>query len=459
MALRIDGLPERETIAVNELAKTIVAKRPRNELRSALMDHKRTFEKWPIVEELGDLRAVLGWPAKAVETLARRSRLESFTLPGQDLSSFGLDSIIEETQFLRRCRMGELDGLVHAVAFEVVTTGGEGEPGVLITHVSALNGSGQWNARIGRQDSFLSVGAWSEDGQTPAEFTLYMPNETWVWDGSELDYQRHNLGRVPVEPLVYKPRLDRPFGSSRISRSVIFLTRSAARVVVRSEATADLYSAPGLVALGLTAEQIANGSWRTGIGNVIGVPDADEGPADAPQLARAQIERIQQASQEPHIAQLRAWAQLFAGETSIPVSSLGISIDSNPTSAESYAASREDLIAEAEDANAEWGAAHRRTLLTAWALRERVSVDRVPDELRGLRAKWRDPRHASQAAAADAFTKLVGAIPELAKTDTALDLLGLDPDVTARLRADLRRARASANISALAGMSDGGVTG
>src|SRR5690606_9425489 len=74
--IRIDGLPADETARLNALVKQIKAKQPRNELRTALMNHKRTFENWPLVNEMGDLKAVLGWPAKGVETLARRCRLE-----------------------------------------------------------------------------------------------------------------------------------------------------------------------------------------------------------------------------------------------------------------------------------------------------------------------------------------------------------------------------------------------
>lgn len=453
--IRIDGLPVDETARLNALVKEIQAKQPRNELRTALMNHKRTFENWALVQEMGDLRAVLGWPAKGVETLARRCRLEGFTLAGgQSLDTYGIDAMLEETQYLRRARMGELNSLIHSVAFEVTTTSDEpGEPDVLITHVSALNGTGTWNGRLGRLEDFLSVSEW-KDGK-PKEWALYMPDGTWVYENGTLDYQAHGLGRVPVEPLIYKPRLDRPFGQSRITRSVIFLTRSAARVIVRSEATADLYSAPSLLALGLTADQIADGSWRAGIGNVIGIPDANEGPAEAPQLARVALQTIQQASQEPHVAQLRAWAQLFSGEMSIPVSSLGLSVDSNPTSAESYAASREDLIAEAEDANGEWGSSHRRSILNGFALREGIAYDKIPAELLGLRAKVRDPRHQSQAAAADSFVKLASAIPGLAETDTAIDMLGLDPSLAERLKGELRRGRSSAMVTALAGVADG----
>lgn len=453
--IRISGLPADETSRLNTLIDQIKAKQPRNQLRTAMMDHKRTFQNWELVRELGDLEAVLGWPAKGVETLARRCRLEGFTLPaGSDMDTFGLNTLLDETQYLRRARMGELNSLVHSVSFEVATTGDVGEPDALITHVSALNGSGTWNGRLGRLEDFLSVTEWGENSK-PKEWALYMSEGTWVFQNDTLDYQGHGLGRVPVEPLIYKPRLDRPFGQSRITRSVIFLTRSAARVIVRSEATADLYSAPSLLALGLTANQIESGSWRQGIGNVIGIPDASDGPAEAPHLARVDIKTIQQATQEPHIAQLRAWAQLFSGEMSLPVSSLGLSVDSNPTSAESYAASREDLIAEAEDANGEWGASHRRSVLNAYALREGIKFDEIPAELRGLRAKSRDPRHVSQAAAADAFVKVASVIPGLAETDTAIDMLGLDAALADRLKDDLRRTRSRSMMDTLAGVADG----
>lgn len=453
--IRVSGLPVDETEKLNQLVKTLEAKRPRNELRSSLMDHKRTFENWPLVGEMGDLRAVLGWPAKAVEVLARRAKLEGFTIPGRDVSEFGLDEIIEQTQYLRRVKMGDLSSLVHAVAFEVTTTGdpADREPDVIITHASALNGTGTWNNRRGRLTDFLSVQSWKDS--KPEDWALYLDDVTWVFRNGALDKQEHKLGRVPVEPLIYKPRLDRPFGQSRITRSIIFLTRSACRVIVRSESTADLYSAPGLLALGLTADQIAEGSWRSGIGNVVGIPDADEGPADAPQLARVAIEKIEQASQEPHVAQLRAWAQLFAGEASIPLSELGIGIDSNPASEGSFRMGERPLVAEASDAADEWGGAHRRTMLNAYALREGIPVADVPVELRPLAAKWRDVNNETSAQRADAFTKQAGAVPWIAETDAALDMLGIEPELARRLREERRRARASSMLTELGRVADG----
>ena len=455
--IEIEGLPEQEAQLVERLVKQIKAHRTNNELRTQLMDSKHLLEQMAFVSNQKQLQAVLGWPAKAVETLARRCRLERFAVEGGELDAFGLTELLSHRNFIRRARQGELSSLVHGVAFEVVSRGGDGESPVVVTHTSALNGTGDYNSRRGRLLNFLSVSEWTKGMGRPTRFTLHQPGVVWtVTDGKATPSEHTAIkDRVLVEPLVYKPRLDRPLGSSRITRPVIFLTQSAVRVVVRSEATADLYSAPSLIATGLTADQIQDGSWRQGIGNVIGIPDADEGPDGAPNLARVTLEKIQQASQEPHVAQLRAWAQLFAGETSIPVSSLGISIDSNPTSAESYAASREDLIAEAEDANAEWGGAHTRTALNGWALANGKHPDDAPDELRTISARYRSPANTSRAAAADAFVKLATAIPGLAQTDSAIDLLGLDPDVAAKLRSDLRRARATAMLTELGRVSDG----
>lgn len=451
--MRITGLPDDEQRLLDGLLAVLKAKRTRNVLRDNLMDGKKTLDRYGLIHGVPEnLGIVVGWPAKAVETLARRCNLTGFTSTG-DLDALGVTDILDANQYFREAPQGHVSSLAHSCAFQVVTKGLADEPDVLITRTSARDSTGEWDARLRRLVSYVSVIEYGDQGE-PVDLNFYLPDRAYVIRGKAVqEVPRNPLGVVPVEPLVYKPRLGRPFGSSRISRAVIFLTQSAMRVVLRSEGTADLYSAPGLIALGLTADQLQQGAWLQGLGNVVGIPDADSAPSDA--LARAQVLTIQQASQEPHVTQLKAWAQLFAGETSIPVSSLGLSIDqANPTSAEAYAASREDLIAEAEDAGREWGAAHARTVKMAWALREGVSLDDLPTEMRSLRAKWRDPRHVSQAAAADAFVKSVGALPWLADTDEALEMLGLDDDMVARLKAARRRSQARSTILALTGGTD-----
>lgn len=447
----IEGLSDDEQRLVDRLSDELNQKARRNRIRSMYMDGKRAARALspmlpPYLQKVG---AVLGWPAKAVEAVARRTRLTGVAIPGSDLSTFGVDRIIEDNQFLREVRQAELSSFTHAVSWEVVTKGGAGEPDAMITAKSALDGTGTWNKRTRRLDDFLSVLERDQDGEL-SEFALYLPGQTIIAaDGKVQDRSTHQLW-VPVYPLTYKPRLDRPFGQSRITRPVMYLTNAAVRSILRMEGTADFYGTPHLLLLGATLDQFseqgsAASTWDFLMTKVNGLPDAEEAEGN---LARASVEQITQASQQPHMHQLDTIAAAFAGETGIPVSSLGVGVkQANPTSAESYQASREDLIAEAEDAADYFGWSHVRALQDAWLIANGESE--LPDELRRLRAIYRDPRQTSRAAAADSTVKLVGAFPWMAESDAILDTIGLDPSIVEQLRADKVRSRASVNMQAL----------
>ena len=458
MAKPIAGLSSDEQAILDGLVDELAKKATRNRIRSLYMDMKRTARAIspmlpPYLRQVG---AVMGWPSKAVEALARRTRLTGFAIPGRELSEFGIDVLIDDNRYVSEVALTELASFTHAVAWEIVTRGGPGEPDAIITGRSALDGTGTWNKRTRRLDNFLSVIERDSEG-APSEFNLYMPGETiMVADGKVQDRSTHQL-HVPVHPVAYKARLDRPFGQSRITRPVMYLTDAAARSMLRMEGTADFYGAPHLLLLGATLDQFTGGdssagaTWSFLMNQVNGLPDAENASSDA--LARAGVEQITQASQQPHLDSIDTIAAAFAGETGIPVSSLGVGVkQANPTSAESYQASREDLIGEAEDASDSFGAAHVGALQDAWRFASGEST--LPPEMRKLQAVYRDPRQTSRASAADATVKLVGAFPWMAESDAILDSIGLPSSMVERLRADKIKARASTNIQALIGSVD-----
>lgn len=445
----IAGLSDDEQVVLNRLVDQLRAKRPRNELRSAYMDSRHLLRRLPptVPDYIREAAIVLGWPAKGVEALARRSKLEGFVIPGLALSDFGLDSILDENDYIRESRIAHVGSLEHGPEFLISTRGGEGEPEVVITRRSALDGTGDWNPRTRHLMSFLSVVEWKQDRQLePLEFNLYLPGLTISCaDGRVVDRSDHGL-RVPVEPLVYKARDGRPFGQSRITRPVMSITNSAVRTLMRSEGTADFYSAPVLALLGADEGTFgSNPAMRMLMDGIFGIPDTDEA-----ENGRVDLKQIQQASQEPHVKQLEMWAQLFAAEMNIPVSSLGIgSVQANPTSAESYTASREDLIDEAEDTADGWSSGHVRTLQNAWMLAEGESS--VPPELLKLRPVWRPADRPTRAAEADWFLKTASVLPWVANTDTAIDMIGATPDVAERLRADRKGQQGRALLRSLGG--------
>src|SRR5690606_34280310 len=110
-----------------------------------------------------------------------------------------------------------------------------------------MSATGVWNSRRRALDSLLSVHAWDDDGR-PTSLALYLDGRTIIAERADsgawsTEVQRHQWG-VPAEPLPYKPRLDRPFGSSRITREVMALQGQATRAVLRLEAHSRIDALP-----------------------------------------------------------------------------------------------------------------------------------------------------------------------------------------------------------------------
>jgi hypothetical protein len=454
--IAIAALTDDEQATLDALREQLAAKADRNRLRAAYYDGKNVIRDLGISTPpaMRRIATVLGWSAKACDILNRRCHLDKIVIPGMDADSVGVGDLWRSNYLDTEAGHAGLSSLIHSTAFLITTQGDTslGEPEVLITAKSALAGTGMWNRRRRGLDSFLSIIDSDDDG-LPVEMVLYLDGlnvtmlkpERGAW---EVDRTEHSFG-VPVEPLIYKGDLDHPFGRSRISRAVMSLHDSAIRTVIRSEVTAELYSVPQRVLLGAdeSAFQNADGTiktaWQAILGRIWAIPDNED--ATTP---RAEVTEYTAASQEPHMAQLRAQAQLFAGETSIPISSLGISTDGNPASAESYYASREDLIMEAEGTTDGWTPAWTRSMIRGLAMLNGWALDEVPPEVLKLAPKWRSPATPSRAAAADAASKTIDKFPWLAETELGLELYGFDQSFIERAMA----AKRAANLS------DGGIS-
>lgn len=454
MAKSIQGLTDVEQATFAGLEDQLREKSSRNRLRAQYMDGKKLLRKLPPSSPpyLRHLALVLGWPAKAVESLHRRTSFEGFALPGGDLDALGLNDILAANDYDTEAGLGELDALVQSCTFEIVTRGGEGEPAAVITQRSAHDATGEWNPRSRRLDSLLSVAERDDQGEVK-DANLYLPNLTiLIVDGKVADRQSHPW-HVPAEVVPYKPRLNRPFGSSRISRAVMSITDSAVRTVGRSEGTADFYGVPWFMIFGPDESAFDKGSWQMIMDRINAIPD-NTTPGVTNQ--RADVKQFSQGDQRPHMEQLQMQAGLFAGETNIPVSSLGVGLSqANPTSADSYIASREDLIAEAESAAKVWKQRHVRTAQRAWMVANGEST--VPDMLKDMQARYRNPRFTSQSAASDAAVKQVTAFPWLSESDAFVEHVFDDADLAERLLADKRRAQGRSALAAFgrAGGADG----
>lgn len=441
--IQISALSPDEQNVLDQLVKVWEDKKSRNTLRSLYFDTKNTLKDLGISlpPQLASAEAMLSWPAKAVTSLASRSIFDGYVVDGEDQDPFGLSPILSDNSWDVELPQAQVSGLVHGVSFVSVTAGdvASGEPEVQVLARSARHGAAIWDRRKRGVSSALSI-ADTDDRGEPTSIAIYLPESVIIADkqpGSgvwKVDRRPNPVGRVLVTPLCFRPELDRPFGHSRVSRAVMQLTDAAVRTVVRSEVGAEFYATPQRYILGADPAMFGDDAarWRATVSNMLATDRDEYGQVPT-------VGQFSQMSMQPHLDQLRTIAQLFAAETNLPVSSLGI-VQDNPASAEAIYASKEDLVMECNSANRVWGAALRTVAENIVRVRDNLSE--TPDELKGLQVKWRNPATPSIVSASDAFVKQVSAIPWLAESEVALEMLGYDEATRTRLLSDKKRAEA-----------------
>lgn len=446
---------------LGDLLNKLAAKDRPNRERDAYYDMHNMFKDLGIAipPHLKNLEVAMGWPAKAVDELSRRVRLRSFVIPGGNVDDFGIADIWVSNRMNTEAPQTHTSALIHSTAF-ILTSQGDpslGEPDVLMSTFSGLEATGIWDPARRALSSGLCVMARSDTGE-PTRLLMLTPlaaadiRKREDREGWDVRAWRHGLGRVPLEPLTYRPRLGRPFGSSRISRSIMAITDSAVRTVARSEVGAEFFSAPQRYLLGADESAFVDqggnptGAWSLLMGRILAMPGNEP---DGPKLEVGQFPQI---SMQPHTEQFRMWAAIFASEASLPLDFMGV-VHDNPSSAEAINAAQIPLVDLAEETGENFGPAWVRSMATAVQIRDGLAT--LPPELRALDVIWRDPTRISKAGNTDAVMKQVqiGVLPP--DSDVTLEQFGYDSTAIKRIQADRRRARSSEMINALAGVADG----
>lgn len=448
--INIPDLEHDEQNALDELIVQWRQKRPRNNMRSAMYDmtnSERSLMSGQIPTVIRRRKFVLGWSAIAVDKLNRRCNLDTFyDAGGVDLDSLGLSDYVRENRLTSEVSQAGVSSLIHAVSWLVTTQGDTqaGEPKVLTLAKDATSATGFWDVRRRAMRSFLSI-AELDDGGEPTAMTMYRYNLNIIMtkrDGRWVVERRPHVYGVPVDPIRYKPRLGRPFGSSRISRAVMSIHIQALATMIRADVNGEAYSLPRFMLLGATEEAFKNAdgspkpAWQAAWDAVWAIGDDLNAESAGAGLGRADVKQFNGQSPEPQNAHLRMLAQMFSGETGIPIGELGIIGDANPTSEGALKTSRDDLVSEAEQTTDGWMPDLSAAVTRALKMRN----DSVPDGL-DIRPTFRNPMHESRAQAADAGSKIIDKFPWLAETDVGLELSGLSPDQIRRAKVERQRAK------------------
>lgn len=429
---------------LGELLQVWRSKRNMNMTRSVYYDGEAALQDFGISlpPQMRSITAALGWVAKGVNAVTDRSKFEGFVLPDGTDDPFGLEQIMYDNRFRVEFPQAKVSSAVHGCSFITVTQGDvqSGEPEILMLARAADDSAAVWDRRRRRIRGFLSV--VDVENEFPTVLVMHTPEKvvtlrktatSWV-----ADVRANPLGVVTVAPLVYKPELKRPFGHSRITRAAMGYSDAALRTIVRSEVSAEFYSAPEYFLFGAdVAAFVGTDKWTALMGRIkaLDVPDGDDKP---------DLHRFTGASPQPHTDQLRLWASLFADDQDLEVK---FADSANPSSADAIFAAKETLITTTRDANDVWGQGAVDAMHFAVMLRDGLSE--VPAELRRLSAQSTDPAIVSPSARADAFTKLASSIDGFGSSEVGMQFAGLTQEQIVRFQAEQRRSQAGNRLESL----------
>ena len=440
---RIRGVDDEDMPVIRELLRVWRNKYPRNLIRSAYYDCRERFKDFGISipdQIKSRVEAMIGWPELAVRSLSDLSDFEGFSVGASD--SLGVRELFDDNQL--DVLAGELivSAYKHSCSFLTIGADPDNADRIVMIPRSADWSAGIWDRKNHRLAAALTITEDDKDGRI-CGFNVWLPGKTYECSGRvqpwhAVKYETH-LDQPSVVALAYDRQMDRPFGHSRISRSLMSLVDAGFRTVVRMEASAEFYSVPKLWFIGANKDAFAKNTWTSLIQaiNAISYDEDDHVP---------ELKQVNQASLQPHSDMLKTMAMLVASQTRMPVDYLGITLD-NPTSAEAMVSAERRLTRIADRQNVTFGRELKRAMGIAVALREGTTS--IPDTMRDIYPVWAPTREISDAARADAFTKIADKITGYADSDVGLERLGLSREEITRLRADQQHQRAKAQIDQL----------
>ncbi len=160
-----------------------------------------------------------------------------------------------------------------------------------------------------------------------------------------------------------------------------------------------------------------------------------------------QVGTFAAGSPEPFIAQLRQLAMLVAAESGMSATYLGI-IHDNPASADAIRAADVRLEKRAERRQRIFGAAEGRLMRKALWVRDGEDPGVTPKPV------WRDAGTPTQSAQAQDAVAVVNAGRLPADSDVTNERIGLSEADRQRIKDDMRRARLTQTVSALAAAAE-----
>lgn len=452
------GLDPETSELVGQLVDVLLSKLARNRLQMDYYRDRQGTKNLGIAVPRsfeGRVNTSVGWAAKAVDMLASRSRFDGFTVQGDGADE--LESLMRANHMADTYAMAVPAELVHSCGFWTVSPGDAeaGEPAAVVNYHDATGASALWDWRRKRiraglvVEDMRLVSTAGRERWEPCLVVVHTDGAVWelsrgdgdAWTAEALP---NPVGRPLMEPMAYRPSVARPFGKSRVSRTVMGIVDDMSREILRTSLHSEMFSSVQKAVLGVSDEQfdaLASDRYQAAITSLFVATRDQDG--NVPTLTQ-----FQQASMEPHVAMMNKLAARMASETSLPVSAFGVD-SSVYQSAESLRASTSDLVIETEGLNSANGRALRNVALLALCVSQGKRFrDLTPDELT-VAVHWKDPSMPSVAAQTDAMVKQASVVSWLPETDVYWEQMGYDEEQRIRIKSQRDQAKRQQAILAM----------
>lgn len=406
---------------------------------------------------------VIGWPQLVVDTVEERLDIEGFRLPDEEAGDKDLWRVWQDNDLDEGSQLGHVDALVMRRAYVAVGTNEEAADTPLVTVESPLEvfadidpRNRKVRAALRRVQETNSVARLTE-----RYATLYLPDMTiwYQWNGGwqEEDRDEHNLGEVPVVPLVNRARLRNSrrtgqgalrtqYGHSELS-PIIPLSDAANKLATDMMVAAEFVAIPlrGFFGIGPGDFEDEKGNKLTALQAIMGrLLTLANKEGSQFEFAAARLENFHSSINE--------LARMVAAVAGLPPHYLGFTTD-NPASADAIRSAESRLVKRAERKQRAFGGTWERVMRL---VRRLQSGDWDP-RLKRLEVQWRNASTPTVAQKADATLKMYNLPKPIVTRRQAREDLGYTDVQIRRMEADDAREAAQDPIAEIArGLAGGG---
>lgn len=441
--LNFAGMPVEYQMMFDDCLHLWAGKLMRNQLKYRYYNGKNVLKDFgiSIPPSLLTVETVVGWPQKAVDSMAVRCRFDGFKSQDAEAQRL-LDDISQRSRLNVKFRQMAESTLIHSCSFATVSMD---DDKARIDFFSAENASARWDDAAGRIAYGLTIDLY--DDNKPVMMTLHTSEaviKAWETVSGYWDWEVYpiKMGRPNMVSFAYRPTFRKPFGQSRITRAVMSITDSAVREALRTEISAEFFTSPQKYLLGADRDAFEQTTkWEAYIGNIFAVGRDENG--DLPQFGQ-----LSQGSMQPHTEYMRSLAARFSGETNVPISQLGI-IHDQPASAEAIYAANEPLIIECEDFNEGARDSLRVLALMAMAAELDVPMADLDERFTDFTVNFCNPAMPSIVSQTDAMVKIAATVPGFAGTDTFWEQIGFPEDMRRKVQTEVAANQAMQLIAAV----------